>query len=157
MIDVIGLFNGKDSITFMPEQAAELQAAYKKNQPVRNQVTRQGKMVGKVLEQSNLLHACFNLVVENSNNPNHRNIDSVKMSCKVDIDFRDPRYCFVRPDGGVQLAYRSFKINGPGALQGKERDVVIQNAFEWCADVIGIDVDKMVEIAKSEMQRRHTI
>ena len=152
--DVVGIFDGKNSIIFMPEQADILKAEYKKNQPVRNQTTRQGKAIGKVLEQSNLLHACFKLVSENSQNPNHATPASTKMSCKIDIDFRDPRYCFVRPDKGVQLAYRSFKLSGPGALKGDERDIVVQKALVWCADVLGCEVDVLVDMAKEKMQRR---
>lgn len=152
--DVVGRFDGKESIVFMPEQAEELRESYKKNQPVRCKTTRQGEAIGKVLEQSNLLHACFKFVVDNSKNPNHANMDAVKMSCKIDIDFRDPRYCFVRPDGGVQLAYRSFKLSGPDALKGAERDNVVQKALGWCADVIGCEVDEMVSEAKSLMFSR---
>ena len=152
--DVVGLFDGKESIVFMPEQAEELKAEYKKNQPVRCKTTRQSEAIGKVLEQSNLLHACFKLVVDNSKNPNHANMDAVKMSCKIDIDFRDPRFCCVRPDGGVQLAYRSFALSGPEALKGAERDDIVQKGFGWCAGVIGCEVEEMVEVAKSKMMRR---
>lgn len=152
--DVVGKFDGKNSIFYMPEQAEELQAEYKKNQPVRTRTTRQGEAIGKVLEQSNLLHACFKFVVDNSDNPNHANMDAVKMSCKIDIDFRDIRFCFVRPDGGVQLAYRSLALSGPDALKGAERDRIVQECFKWCAGVLGLEVDEMVTEAQSRMQRR---
>lgn len=152
--DVVGRFDGKESIIFMPEQAETLKAEYKKNQPVRCKTTRQGEAIGKVLEQSNLLHACFKLVVDNSNNQNHASMDAVKMSCKIDIDFRDPRFCFVRPDGGVQLAYRSFKLAGPDALKGAERDGVVQKALGWCAEIVGCEVDEMVDTAKTLMTSR---
>jgi len=152
--DVVGKFDGKESIIFMPEQAEDLKKSYKKNQPVRCKTTRQGEAIGKVLEQSNLLHACFKFVVDNSKNPNHANMDAVKMSCKIDIDFRDIRFCFVRPDGGVQLAYRSLALSGPDALKGAERDSVVQKAFGWCAEVIGCEVDEMVASAKEMMTGR---
>jgi hypothetical protein len=151
MIDEYGKFDGENSIVFMPEQAEALAKEYKHNQPVRCKVTRSGKAIGKVLEQSNLLHACFKLVAGNSDRPELSTPAAVKMSCKIGIDFRDPRYCFVRPDGGVQLAYRSFKMTGPDALKGKERDEVVQKAFNWLADTFGVTVDRLVEIAKSEM------
>lgn len=152
--DEVGRFDGKESIIFMPEQAEILRAEYKKNQPVRCKTTRQGEAVGKVLEQSNLLHACLKLVSVNSKNPNHASPASTKMSCKIGIDFRDPRFCFVRPDGGVQLAYRSFRLTGPDALKGAERDVVIQKAFQWCAEDLGVDVDALIDMAKEKMQKR---
>ena len=152
--DVVGKFDGKESIIFLPEQAEELKAEYKKSQPVRCKTTKQGAAIGKVLEQSNLLHACFKFVVENSTNPNHANMDAVKMSCKIDIDFRDIRFCFVRPDGGVQLAYRSFRMSGPDHLKGGERDSVVKKAFQWCANVLGLEVDAMINEAQSLMLRR---
>ena len=152
--DIIGKYDGKNSIVFMPEQAEELQAEYKRNQPVRCKVTKQGQAIGKVLEQSNLLHSIFKLVSDNSQDPNHATLDAVKMSCKIGIDFRDPRYCFVRPDRGVQLAYRSFRLTGPDALKGKERDDVVQKAFQWCAEVLGLTVEELVAEAQSRMQSR---
>ncbi|MDF1594238.1 MAG: hypothetical protein P1P89_22230 [Desulfobacterales bacterium] len=152
--DVIGQFDGKHSIVFMPEESESLQAEYKANQLVRCKTTRQGQAIGKVLEQSNLLHACFKLVAENSGDTNHATIDAVKMACKIDIDFRDPRYCFVRPDGGVQLAYRSFSIYGPNALKGAERDATVKKAFNWAAERLGVTVDRLVEVAQERMAQR---
>lgn len=152
--DTIGKFNGKDAIIFMPEQAEELLAEFRKNQPVRVKATKQGDAIGKVLEQSNLLHACFKLVLDTAHESyNFKTFDQVKMKCKVDIDFRDPRYCFVRPDGGVQFTYRSYKITGPDALKGQERVDIVQKSLQWCADTLGLSVDQLVLEAQSKMQR----
>ena len=151
MFDGVGQFDGKNSIVFQPEQAEALGKEFKKNQLVRNKATKQGEAVGKVLEQSNLLHACFKLLAGNSDAPELATPKSVKMSCKIGIDFRDPTLCFVRPDGGVQLAYRSFAMD---KLKGKERDEIMQKAFEWLAEKFGLTVDEMVDNAKEKMQRR---
>lgn len=155
MVDIYGQFDGKNSIFFMPSEAEELCEEYKKNQGIRVKTTKASKDIGKVVEQNNLLHACIKLVTDNRDEPQFMTTESTKMSCKIGIDFRDPRFCFVRPDGGVQLAYRSFRMTGPDPLKGKKRDEVIQKAFEWLASAIGVTVEEMVEEAKSKMQRRY--
>ena len=153
-VDEYGQFDGKDSIVFLPEQAEILVKEYRKNQPVRCKITKGNTDIGPSLEQSNLLHACFKLVSDNKEEAQFSTPEVTKMSCKIGIDFRDPRYVFVRPDGGVQFAYRSFKMTGPYALKGQERIDVIQSAFEWLAAALGCDVDVMIEEAQSRMRRR---
>ena len=54
-------------------------------------------------------------------------------------------------DGGVQFEYRSFAHD---KLKGRERDEVIQKAFEWCAETLGVTVEELVAEAKSRMQTR---
>lgn len=157
MVDEYGQWDGKNSIVFMPEQAEALGKEYRKNQRVRCKVTKGSKDIGPSIEQSNLLHACFKLVSDNREGPEFSSPDITKLSCKMGIDFRDPRFVLVRPDGGVQLVYRSFKMHGPDGLKGQERITVIQEAFEWLAVAIEKTVDEMVAEAKSQMLRRNMV
>ena len=141
----------KEGIIFMSSQDHdEMAKNFKYNQPVHFKAYKVGKGMEPSLEQNNTLFACFNLVLENNDNPSMQNIESVKEACKIGIDFRDPNFVVVRPDGQVQFRYRSFSFKSLPA--GRERDVVMQKAFEWSASILGLTVDEMVAEAKSRMR-----
>ena len=123
---------------------------YKNNQLLVTKLTRLNKEYGPSVEQNGLLHACFKLVAENREEPHFKTVELVKQSCKIGIDYRDPSVVIVRPDGGVQFQYLSFAFD---KLRGRKRDIIMQQAFEWCADILGIDVDTMVAEAKSRMKK----
>lgn len=151
MKEITAQFNNIALFPYSEEDLEQIRSEYKANQLVTCRITRISKDLEPSIEQSNLLHACFKLVSENSDSPQHRTPAMVKLACKIGIDFRDSSVVFVRPDGGVQLEYRSFAFK---KLRGKERDVVIEKAFNWCADQLGISVEEMVAEAKSRMFRR---
>lgn len=133
-----------------------LSEAFKYNQWMKLQCYRVGKDLGPSIEQHNTLFACFNMIVGNNSHPWMKTIDGVKEACKAGIDFRDPNIIIVRPDGGIQFVYRSFSFKS--LPPGRERDVIMQKAFEWCSGVLGYEgdaketaVDKMIKEAKSRM------
>lgn len=152
MIDVIAQYDGNAALTMWTEEDAEaLQAEYRKHQCLRCKITTVGPVLAQSVEQNNLLHACFALVAENAESPNLRTKEAVKETCKVMIDFRDRGVVIVRPDGGVQFRYRSFSFD---SLKGRERDQVIDQAMEWCADTMEITKGELVAEAQARMTRR---
>lgn len=151
MKEAVCQFDGRVMVPISPEDLESLKEEFKRNQLITGRFTKIGKGSEPSIVQGNLLHACFALVSDNSDNPQHRTKQSTKMACKIGIDFRDPSLVFVRPDGMVQFSYRSFSHK---TLRGKERDEVIDKAFFWCADVVGMTVDEMVAEAQKRMLRR---
>jgi hypothetical protein len=151
MKEAILQWDGAVMVPVSIEDREAIEEEFKRNQTVTGRFTRIGKDFLPSIEQSNLLHACFALVSENSDNPQHRTKETTKTACKIGIDFRDPSMVMVRPDGGVQFFYRSFSFK---KLLGKERDVVMDRAFHWCADVLGVTVSELVAEAQSKMHRR---
>lgn len=155
MIDIVCQVDHNGSLAHCSEEGAtEIFTEYKRNQLVRCRITKLNKEFEPSIAQNNLLHACFKLIAGQADNttPSHmRTTENVKMSCKIGIDFRDNSVVFVRPDGMVQFQYRSFRFD---KLRGVERERVMQQAFEWCAEALGLTVDEMVAEAKSRMYRR---
>lgn len=147
----------KEGFRFMSSDDHDTIAeGFKYNQPCRLKVYKIGKGMEPSLDQHNTLFACFNMVLENNDRSYMQTIEGVKEACKVGIDFRDPGFVMVRPDGGIQFKYRSFSFKELPA--GRERDVIIQKALEWCSDILGYvgdaketAVNKMIKEAKSRM------
>lgn len=150
MVEVKCQFDGKVLRPYSAEDHEALSNEYKRNQLVTCRVTTVGTALAQAVEQTNLVYKCFELVADSSPNPQHNTKDNVKMAAKIGIDFRDPNVCFVRPDGGVQLGYRSLNYRD---LKGQERNEVMQRLLEWCADIAGLTVDQLVAEAKSRMRR----
>lgn len=150
MKEIVAQFNGIVLSPHAEEDLDSLRSEFRANQLVACRVTRISKDLEPSVEQNRLLHAVFRLVSENSENQQHRTPALAKLACKIGIDFRDSSVVFVRPDGGVQLQYRSFSFK---ELKGKERLTVIDQAFEWCAGVLGLSVDEVVAEAKKRMRR----
>lgn len=134
-----------------PDDAEKVHGGYNNNQLVRCKVTLVSDALLPSIEQNNTLHACIELVADNSDDKNMQTKEAAKFACKVGIDFRYMDRVAVTPGGKVVAEYRSF---GFGSLHGKERLKVMDQAFEWCADQLGITVDEMVEEAKSRMRRQ---
>lgn len=133
---------------YSEEDAEELAAEFKFNQLVRCRVTKISKVLEPSVLQNNLLHKCFELVGENSRNPNIKNKDQAKFACKVALDFRHKDRVAVRPDGTVVFEYRSFSFD---ALKDMERLNIFELAFAWCALELETDVDTLIENAKERM------
>ena len=143
----------KEGLIFMSSDDHDtMSEGFKYNQPVRYKAYRVGKKMEPSLEQHGTLFACFALVLENNDKPYMQTKEGVKEACKIGIDFRDPGFVMVRPDGGVQFRYRSFSFRDLPA--GRERDQVMQRAFEWAAGMLGISVKEMVAEAKSRMKKK---
>jgi len=141
----------KEGLIFMSlDDHDTIAEAFKYNQPVHYKAYKVGKGMEPSLEQHGTLFACFKLVLENNDKSFMQTMEGVKEACKVGIDFRDPGFVMVRPDGGVQFRYRSFSFKELPA--GLERDRVMQEAFEWSAGVLGLTVEDMVKEAKSRMR-----
>jgi len=124
---------------------------FKVNQLIVLRATRLNSEYEPSIEQNGLLHACFKLVSDNSEALHLQTPEHVKLSCKLGIGFVDPKVVIVRPDGGVQLLPRSFAFD---KLRGKERNSIIEKAFEWLAETLGLTIDEMVAEAKQRMQGR---
>lgn len=151
MKEAIMQFDGKVMIPHSPEDLEEIGKEYKKNQLVTGRFTRVGKADIPSIEQGNTLHSCFQLFADNNDNPMLQTKKAVKAACKIGIDYRDMSMVIVRPDGGIQFFYRSFSHKSLPA--GREREEVIQKAFDWLAAGMGITVDEMIAEAKSRMVR----
>lgn len=149
MEDLIAQFTGDGLAPYSEEDLEKLTEAYRRNQLVRCRITKVGAALMPSVEQNNTLHKCFELVADNTD---HRSKAHAKEACKIDIDYRDMGFVMVRPDGGIQFRYRSFSFTDLPA--GRERDRVMDQAFHWCADQLGLTVEDMVEEAKSRMMRR---
>lgn len=150
MIDITLQFTGKHYIPYSLEDLEKSQAEYKKNQLTRHKVTKVADSVLPSLEQNNTLHACFKFYADNSDNPMTDTTEKAKLACKCGIAFFVPNLVYVRPDGGVQFVPDSFAFN---KLKGKRRDMVMEQAFNWLAEGLGMSVEEMVEVAKSQMRR----
>lgn len=151
MKDIVCQFTGQHLVPCSPEDAEQLSAEYKRNQLVRCKTTRVSKVMEPSVVQLNLLMACFGLVVENSRCPSTSTKERAKLACKVDIDYLDYSMMIVKPDGRVIVPPKSFSFQD---LQDMNRLNVIQRAFDWCADQIGVTVEKLIEEAQAKMQRR---
>lgn len=148
MKEITCQYRNKVLVPFGEYDQYELSDEYKTNQLVKVKVTKIGKGMEPSIEANNLLHACFAEVLENRE---FKSFAHVKEACKIDIDFRDMGYAVVRPDGGIQFKYRSYSFKSLPA--GPERDRVINQSLDWCADQLGLGVDEMIEEVKSKMNR----
>ena len=125
-----------------------LEKEFKFNQLVRCKVYKIKPVLEPSVIQNNLLHACFTLVGDNSEDPALNSAAKAKFACKVALDFRHQDRIAVRPDGTVVFEYRSFSFQN---LEDMERLKIIERAFEWCADVLGLTVDQLIEEAQKRM------
>ena len=146
------VFQYKQNLIPQSEEDLELLASeFKFNQLVRAKVYKINPLVEPSVVQNNLLHACFKLVADNSDDPNMNTKAKVKFACKVALDFRYQDRVAVRPDGTVVFEYRSFKFSD---LQDMERLKIFERSFDWLAEVAGVDKETMITEAQSLMHRR---
>ena len=64
------------------------------------------------------------------------------------LDFRDPDYMAVRPDGEVQFKYRSIAVKN---LKHIEATNYINLAIDEMASFLGVTSEELVRMAKSNM------
>lgn len=129
-----------------PEDAEKVHGEYINNQLVRCKVTLVSDALLPSIEQNGLLHACFNLVPEGPNDFTDQ--AAAKFACKMGIGFVHHDRIVVTPSGDVVCEPRSFSF---GSLHGKERLVVMDQAFNWLADQMRLTVEELVAEAKSRM------
>ena len=153
MKELITQFTGQILEPQSPEDLKTLQGEYKRNQLVRIKTYAIGAQWEPSLEQSNLMHACFKLVADSTDNPRLQTKEQVKFACKVALHFVYEDRIAVQPNGMITFEYRSF---GFKELKRMERLNIVQRAFEWMADILGITVDELVAEAKSRMKRVST-
>jgi hypothetical protein len=148
MIDIYAQVKGLCLIPVGDENIEAIANTYYNNQPVRCKITAAGKEIQASQEQNNLLHACFEVVADGSQNPHHCDKKAVKFACKAGIDFRIPNRIAVTPGGKVVAEYDSFAFN---RLKGRRRLLIMDKAFLWCAEQVDMTVEELVAEAKSRM------
>jgi len=119
---------------------------FKKFQPVKIKVYSIGAQRARSLPQLNTLMACFQLLVDNSDD--YLSKEHAKFACKVAIDYRYHDRVGVQPDGTMVFEYRSFSFK---SLKHMEANNVFDKAFEWIAGNLGLSVDELVAEAQSRM------
>jgi hypothetical protein len=149
MVDILCQIKSLCLVPAGPDNTEKIAENYYDNQPVRVKITVAGKELQASQEQNNLLHACLELV---ANGPTPwADMDHAKFACKMGIGFVDRKSFVYTPKGDIVFKPRSFAFN---ALKGKERLEVMEKAFLWCADQLGMTVEDMVKEAKSNMRNR---
>ena len=110
------------------------------------------------VKQMNTYWACCETVAkwvreyEGSKNKEYRRWNTknkVDFQIKVELDFRDPEYIAVRPDGELQFKYLSISFKN---LKHIEACNYFDQAFEEMARFIGCKKDVLIEMAKSNMK-----
>lgn len=142
----------KDNV-FTPNTPEDLEIAkkeYQQYQLVRIKTFNVGAKKERSLTQLGLLHACFNVTAENTDNPMLNTPAKVKFACKVHIHFVVPDVVYIRKDGTIQFLYRSFCFD---ELDHMEACNVFEQCFEYMAEILGITKEKLIEEAKSKMQK----
>lgn len=151
MEELITQFTGKHLAPSSIEDLETLKESYKINQLVRIKTYSIGAKKEPSVIQNNLLHACFALMADNSDNQQLNTKEKVKFACKVALDFRKENLAAVRPDGTIVFEYRSFSFD---ELPHMERCKIFDRAYEWMAGLMGITVEELISEAQSRMQRR---
>ena len=102
--------------------------------------------------QMNLYWACCQTVADAFNDRGIKEWNTknkVDFGCRVELHFVDPELCIVRPDKSIQFHYRSIAFKN---LKHIERCKYFVQAFEIQAKLIKCSVEKLHEIAKSNMK-----
>lgn len=151
MKEVIYQWTGKVMVPTSEEFVEELNAAYKRNQHVKGKTTTIGAQKLPSVEQNNTLHACFTFVADNMKTFDKNTKEKCKFACKVDLHFIVKDMVVMRPDGSMAYQYDTFSFKNHKRMVEEN---IYQRSFEWMADLVGLDGDKMIEIVKSKMVRR---
>jgi hypothetical protein len=122
---------------------------FKFNQMVRVKVYKIDPLIEPSVKQNNLMHKCFELVADNSENPMTKTKQGAKFACKMALQFWHDDRVYIMPSGAVVFEPRSFSFKN---LLDMERLRIFERAFEWCADQLGLTVDQLIEEAKKKMK-----
>lgn len=149
MKELIGQYS-KVGFVLSDEEKEIADTEYIFNEPVRLKTYHIGAKKQPSIIQNNLMHACFTLVADNSKK--FINKKQVKFACKVDLHFVHEDLVHIDKNGMVHFEYRSFRFDQLGHM---ERCKVFDRAFEWCAGILGITVEQLIEKAKERMYAKN--
>jgi hypothetical protein len=149
MKEIIAQYTGKGFSCQSDDDMEIASNSFMVNQLVRLKVYNIGAKKARSLPANNLLHACFALLAENSDDPKLDTIDKVKFACKVALDYRYLDRVGYRPDGMVVFEYRSFGFKD---LEHMESVNLFNRSYDWMAGIMGITVEELIAEAKSRMQ-----
>lgn len=130
-----------------PEDLLELKSEYKTNQLVRVKTYSIGAKKEASILQSNLLHACLQLVADEGKRKS--TLDKIKFACKVDLHFVKEDLVAVKKDGSIVFQYDTFSFKN---FHKMNKLRIYDRAFEWCAEVLEITVEELIKEAKSRMK-----
>ena len=120
---------------------------HKPNQIVRLKVY--GTEKERSIKQMNTYWACCSEVANNTERKRWNTKNKVDFQLRVELDFRDKEFIAVRPDGEIQFRYLSIAFKN---LKHIEACNYFDRAFEVMAKVLGCTVEKLIEMAKSNMK-----
>ncbi len=125
---------------------AEKVREYHDNQILRCKVS--GTEKARSIKQMNTYWACCNEVANNTERKRWDTKNKADFQVRVELDFRDKEYIAVRPDGEIQFRYLSISFAN---LKHIAACNYFDRAFEVMAKVLGCTVEKLIEMAKSNM------
>ena len=126
---------------------AEKAREHHPNQIVRLKVY--GTQKERSIKQMNTYWACCNEVANNTEQKRWDTKTKVDFQIRVELDFKDPEFLAVSPDGSVQFLYRSIAFPN---LKHIEACNYFDRAFDVMAKFLGTTVEELIEMAKSNMQ-----
>jgi len=141
---------------FVPNTPNDLDIArqeFRDNQLVRLKAYSVGAKKERSVTQLGLLHACFKLVSDNTENPMLNQPEKVKFACKVHTHFVDKDIVFVKPDNTVCFQYRSFSF---ATLDHMEACNIFERCFEYMSELLGVTKEKLIESAQEKMTNRYS-
>jgi len=124
---------------------AEALSEFKPNQISVWKCIEKGVKKQRSYRQFNLFHAALRVVVANTEDQNWRTVDRAKLSLKVSLGYIDTGSAVVGPDGEVVLNYRSFAFK---SLSHMAANKIFDRSWPILANVIGVDADTIIEMAK---------
>ena len=101
------------------------------------------------IKQMNTYWACCEEVANNTERKRWNTKPKVDFQLRVELDFRDKDYIAVRPDGEIQFRYLSIAFKN---LKHIAACNYFDRAFELMAKVLDCTVEKLIEMAKSNMK-----
>lgn len=144
MIEIATQKQGNTLIPFSEEDREKL-SEYRENQIIRCKCT--GAKKPRSYVQLKLYWKLCSVVAENSTEHGWTTKEGVDLNLRVALDFRDKKKPYVvRPDGGVQLVYRSIAFANLGHIAACD---YFTEAFDLMAKKLGVTVDELTENAEA--------
>ena len=123
------------------EEDAEILADYSPTQILRLRIT--GAKKPRSYQQLKLYWSACAVVAENSEEIGWTTKEGVDINLRVALDFRDRKKpIVVRPDGGIQLIYRSISFANLGHADACN---YFDCAFDLMAKKLGVTKDKLMK------------
>ena len=133
-----------------PNDADILKSEFKNYQLVRIKAYNVGIKKERSITQLGLLHACFKLVADNTEDKRFNHPAKVKLACKVACHYVVPDIVVVKVDGTVIFQYRSFAFS---ELDHMEACNIFERCFEYMAKILKITKEKLIEEAQGRMKK----